>query len=357
VLRGIYSAASGMIANQNRSEALTNNLANLNSPGYKADETMFRSFPEYMLSAVQVPNPGLDSGAPLTSGPVGYLSNGVYAHEMIPNFSQGDLQETDQPLDLAISDDQLAPAQAGDDVPLTGMLIQVEKNGQKGFVRNSSTKVDANRNLVTDDGSFVLDKQGGHITLPTDQYKIDGKGVVTYTDANGNPQTINIGKYAKPHLFFAIEKNGQAAYTRNGSFTLDANRNLVTTDGSFVLDDQGNHITLPSDHFTVDANGTLTDENNRKIKLQLVQVDNPYNLVKGENDGFLWQGPGQPPKAGAVAGSYQVRQGYVERSNVDEQQTMVDLMATLRSFEANQKVLSAYGQTLDKLFDASRVSS
>jgi flagellar basal-body rod protein FlgF len=356
VLRGIYSAASGMIANQNRTESLTNNLANLNSPGYKADETMFRSFPEYLLSAVDNSGSAASMGVPATLRPIGNMSNGVYTHEMIPNFSQGDLKETDQPLDLAISDDRLAPVQAGDDVPLTGMLIPVEKNGQQGFARNSHVKLDANRNLVTEDGSFVLNKQGNRITLPTDQYTIDGKGIIHYTDGNGNQQTMNIGKFAKPHLFFAIEKNGQVAYTRNGSFTLDANRNLVTADGSYVLDDQGKQITLPTDHFTVDGNGTLTDENNRKINLQLVQVDNPYNLVKGENDGFLWQGPGQPPKTSATAGSYQVRQGYVERSNVDEQQTMIDLMATMRSFEANQKVLSAYGQTLDKLFDASRIS-
>jgi flagellar basal-body rod protein FlgF len=292
MLRGIYTAASGMLANQRRSEALTNNLANVNSTGYKADDAVLRSFPDYMITETHAKQPPLppDADAPAlpANTPIGSLSNGVYTHEMVPNFRQGDLFETGNPLDAAIYDDN----------------------------------------------------------LPT-------------VDVNG--------KQVKPRLFFAIQKGGETHYTRNGNFTLDAQNNLVTADGSFVLDDLGKKITLPSDQFLIDAQGRLSDEHGvpltvpdpnqpntpHPLKLQLVQVNNPLDMVKGENNAFLWQGQAQPQP---VTGSnFQIRQGQVERSNVDAEQTMVDLMQTERSFEANQKVLTAYNQSLDKLFEAARI--
>ena len=50
MFKGFYTAASGMIAQQRRTEMLTNNMANANTPGYKADQSSVRSFPEMLLS-------------------------------------------------------------------------------------------------------------------------------------------------------------------------------------------------------------------------------------------------------------------------------------------------------------------
>lgn len=49
MFRGFYTAASGMLAQQRRTEVLTNNMANANTPGFKADQTSLRSFPEMLL--------------------------------------------------------------------------------------------------------------------------------------------------------------------------------------------------------------------------------------------------------------------------------------------------------------------
>jgi len=282
MLRGIYSAASGMLANQRRSEALTNNLANLNANGYKADETLLRSFPEHMISEIhriqQPAAPGVAPTGPngISATPIGTLSNGVYTHEMIPNFRQGDLFETGNPLDLAIHDENLAPVE------------------------------------------------------------IDGKEW-------------------KPRLFFAIQRDGETSYTRNGNFTLDAGNRLVTGNGSFVLDVNGEIITLPSDEFSVDAKGNLIDADQNIIPLGLIQVNDPNQLVKTENGAFRWQGEGEPQPADREQPGFSLHQGFVERSNVDPQQTMIEMMETVRLFELNQKTLTAYNQTLDKLYDSTRL--
>nr|WP_308417932.1 flagellar basal body protein [Halalkalibacter okhensis] len=52
MLRGMYGAAAGMIAQQQRQEMLTNNLANANTPGFKADQASLRAFPNMLVKAM-----------------------------------------------------------------------------------------------------------------------------------------------------------------------------------------------------------------------------------------------------------------------------------------------------------------
>jgi flagellar basal-body rod protein FlgG len=54
LFRGFYTVASGMIAQQRRTELLTNNMANANTPGYKADQSVIRSFPDMLMSQVTI---------------------------------------------------------------------------------------------------------------------------------------------------------------------------------------------------------------------------------------------------------------------------------------------------------------
>lgn len=56
MFRGIYTAASGMLAQQRKTEILTNNMANANTPGFKAEQTTIRSFPEMLMSAIDDTN-------------------------------------------------------------------------------------------------------------------------------------------------------------------------------------------------------------------------------------------------------------------------------------------------------------
>ncbi|MGE7684805.1 flagellar basal body protein [Peribacillus simplex] len=52
MLRGFYTAASGMLTQQRRTELLTNNMSNANTTGYKADQMSVRSFPEMLISNI-----------------------------------------------------------------------------------------------------------------------------------------------------------------------------------------------------------------------------------------------------------------------------------------------------------------
>ncbi|GAF65045.1 flagellar basal-body rod protein FlgF [Bacillus sp. TS-2] len=264
MLRGLYGAAAGMVAQQQRQEMLTNNLANVQTPGFKADRSTIRSFPNMLMAAMNV-----------NSGPInqhqilGELSTGVYLQEQVPNFRQGDLEETGLFTDVAL---------------LQGVMPETE-NGQPGA------------------------------------------------------------------LFYSVQaEDGEARYTRNGQFTVDGEGMLTTAGGHLVLDTDGQAINVGGPEFSVNGNGVIVNAQGEIAgQLGVVYIENSLDLIR-EGSGLLsYQGEDALPQAVGLDGvTYQIHQGFVEKSNVDPTQTMTEMMNAYRSFESNQRVLQAYDQSLQK---------
>jgi flagellar basal-body rod protein FlgF len=264
VLRGFYNAAAGMLAQQRKQEILTNNMANANTPGYKADNVSLRTFPTMLLQ--HMGQTEINGNKIPNNHPVGILSTGVYVQETTPNFMQGDLRETGIKTDVALLQGQV-PAD-----PETGL-------------------------------------PGG--------------------------------------LFFRLNVNGQERFTRNGHFSVDADGSLVTPEGHYVLGTDGERITVTSDNFTVNKDGQVIDNGAVAGQIDVAYVANPNNLVK-EGTG-LFRLDGEAASAiGNPAITYNLQQGFVERSNVNTEQTMTEMLTAYRAFEANQKVLQAYDRTMEK---------
>jgi flagellar basal-body rod protein FlgF len=87
--RGLYIAASGMVAEQMRQDQIANDLANASTPGYKADRVTQRAFADLLLSNTS------------TGQAVGGLTTGVAADKMVTDVSPQPLRDTGEPLDLA----------------------------------------------------------------------------------------------------------------------------------------------------------------------------------------------------------------------------------------------------------------
>jgi len=258
MLRGFYTAASGMITQQRHQEALANNLANVNTPGYKADQTIQRSFPELLLMQINSQKLPVKQNFKLPiNRPIGSIHTGVYVQEMIPDFSQGDLKETQLTTDLAL---------------VTGQL----------------------------------------------------------PDENAS-------------IFFTVQNEaGDMRLTRNGHFTVDGNGRLTTTQGYYVLDTNGNPIETNGHDFLVTPEGEVVIEG-QAISLGLAYVPNVNDLEKEGND--LYNGASEEIPGNA---SYQLYQGFLERSNVDTLRTMTSMMEAYRMFELNQRVLRTIDQNMEK---------
>ncbi|GLY09035.1 flagellar hook-basal body protein [Bacillus badius] len=179
MFRGFYTAASGMIAQQRRTEMLSNNMANANTPGYKADRSSLRAFPEMLLQRMdQVSVPVQKQlNLPLERR-VGAVNTGVYMQETMPDFSQGDLRETGLRTDVALVDVNVP---VNEDTGQKGMLF-FKIQGQDGverYTRNGNFTLDSAGFLTTAAGHYVLDPAGNRIQLNSDNIAIDETGQIT----------------------------------------------------------------------------------------------------------------------------------------------------------------------------------
>ncbi|MCK6206656.1 flagellar hook-basal body protein [Bacillus infantis] len=269
MFRGFYTVASGMLSQQRKTEMLTNNMANANTPGFKADQASMRAFPEMLLQSAGQYSLPVEKGYKVpVNQPIGPINTGVYMQEAMANFLQGDIRETNQKTDLALVD----------------------------------------------------------LAMPINEAGIAGSA------------------------FFKVEgADGQARYTRNGDFTLDGEGFLTTSSGQYILDDGDNRIQLASDQFTVDEAGRITGANGETGIIGIAFAADPQRLIK-EGGGLYRTDDGNPLEnaAGNPDAGFQLKQGFLEGSNVDSSRTMTDMLTAYRSFEANQKVLQAYDKSMEK---------
>ncbi|MFA1822473.1 flagellar hook-basal body protein [Virgibacillus oceani] len=171
MLRGFYTAASGMIATQRQQEALSNNIANANTPGYKADQATLRAFPEMLLHEIGTRNVPTSRGLNMPMhNPVGALNTGVYVQETIPNFMQGDMRETGISTDLALINGEM-PDEAG------SLFFTVQNEaGEPRYTRNGNFTVDGAGFLVTNQGYYVLDEAGDPIQTNGMEFQVTRDG-------------------------------------------------------------------------------------------------------------------------------------------------------------------------------------
>lgn len=165
MLRGIQSAASGMIAQQRKQDALSQNLANINTPGYKNDHAVMRAFPQMLLHRIRddQTQAGLE-GIPTIPGQmefVGALQNGVYNQELIPHFGVGTLMETGSSWDFAIADQDIASVEVDGRPVKPAVFFAVQTpEGEVRYTRNGKFASDAAGRVVTPDGNLVLGPNG-----------------------------------------------------------------------------------------------------------------------------------------------------------------------------------------------------
>lgn len=257
MLRSLYTAATGMDAQQTRMDVTANNLANANTTGFKKGRAEFEDILSTAISAPTAPNP-LSPGSP-TPLEVGM---GVRTGSTMRSQAQGELIGTKNPLDVAI----------------------------------------------------------------------EGGG-----------------------LFAVRQPSGELAYTRAGNFRVDSTGRLVTAHGEALEPE----IVVPTDatSVTIQRGGSVLatvpgrDEPEELGTLELTVFPNAGGLVSlGRN--LL----GATPAAGQAQrvrpgeqGTGSLAQGFLENSNVQAVEEMIDLISTQRAYELNSKVIQTADQMLQRL--------
>jgi flagellar basal-body rod protein FlgG len=141
--------------------------------------------------------------------------------------------------------------------------------------------------------------------------------------------------------FFVVQTASGERYTRNGHFTLDPERRLVTEDGSVVLG-EGGPITLSEGEIRVDQDGSVWSGTTESGRLRVVSFENPGALVQEHSSRLTANGQAAVPVTEPT-----VRAGSLEQSNVSVSDRLAELTTVARGFEALQKALSVLMNDID----------
>jgi flagellar basal-body rod protein FlgG len=143
MIRGIYTAAAGLATAQLRLGVVSNNVANATTPGYKQDQ-----LPDEIGKAIDLQRFAVDA----QGRPVGNITLGPQVGVSQLDLTPGPLQETANPLDLAIAGSGYFATQAAD--------------GTTRYTRDGGFRTDTNGSLLARDGSPVLDTNAQPIHVP-----------------------------------------------------------------------------------------------------------------------------------------------------------------------------------------------
>ncbi|MDI6605400.1 flagellar basal-body rod protein FlgG [Aceticella autotrophica] len=261
MMRALWSAASGMNAQQLNVDVISNNLANVNTTAFKKDRAEFK---DLVYQTLQTENIYGGQGKPVNM----QVGVGVRTSAIVKDFKEGSLQQTENPLDVAL----------------------------------------------------------------------DGEG------------------------FFAIQgPDGKTYYTRDGSFKLSVDSanggkaTLTTADGYPVLDDSGKAITFDGiqKDISISPDGVITAKNadgtlNKIATLGVYNFSNPQGLFsKGSNLYEETAASGTAGKRDVFKGKMgNIMQGFLETSNVQVVNEMVNMITAQRAYEINSKAIQAADEML-----------
>jgi flagellar hook protein FlgE len=180
MLRSMYSGIAGMRGFQTKLDVIGNNIANVNTTGFKKSRVEFQDILSQTMAGGSAPTTGTNAIGGTNPKQIG-LGSSIAAIDVI--HTGGALQNTNVPSDVAIEGN--------------GFFMVQDASTQKYLTRAGNFSFDSSGNLVTSNGMFVLDSAGNKINIGTmsniKSYSIGQDGKITYTDNNGVTTTTNTG--------------------------------------------------------------------------------------------------------------------------------------------------------------------
>lgn len=274
MMRSLWSAASGMIAQQTNLDTISNNISNVNTAGYKKDTVEFKSLLYQTLQSESTNNAGQNKPVPAQVG------LGTRTASITTVFTQGSLQAVDNNTYMAIEG--------------SGFFKVRDTDGNICYTKDGSFNlmpVEGGTMLCTSDGYPVLDQNNNTIIIPS-EYRTDGVVV----DQEGN-------------LFVTTADNEKVALTKT-------------------------------------VNGQTYNQ-----KIGLVQFNNPSGLDSiGGNMYKETVASGAAREESTTEGlvASKIHQGYIEMSNVQVADEMVNMIVAQRAYEMNSKAIQASDEMLQQ---------
>jgi flagellar hook protein FlgE len=388
MLRSLYSGISGLRSHQTMLDVTGNNIANVNTTGFKASATQFQDTLSQMTKGA--------GGAQAEAGGTNpaQIGLGEQVAGISTNFAQGSAQATGRATDMMISGD--------------GFFV-TSKGGEQLYTRAGAFELDANGNLVSPDGAILqgwmavngqvpvggavqdisLSSSAVSPAKPTGAAAVTGnlpseaavgdtlvRDIEIY-DGVGKESTLSLTfertaggwdvKNAAGTVVGSAAFNGQGQLTSGTSFTVGG----VAVDVSaltgfagmstvaFASQDGRAAGTLES--FTMSPDGTLigsfsNGDSDVVGRVALANFTNPGGLEKAGSSSYRGTANSGAATVGTAgsAGMGALTGGYLEMSNVDLSQEFTNLIVAQRGFQANARIITTSDEVLQELTNLKR---
>ncbi|MFE6967050.1 flagellar hook protein FlgE [Agromyces sp. NPDC057679] len=386
MLRALFSGVSGLRSHQTMIDVVGNNIANVNTPGFKGSQAQFQDTLSQILRGGGAGTPEIGGTNPAQVG------LGVQVAGISTNFAQGSAKATGRPTDLMVSGDG---------------FFTVRSGGQTLYTRAGNFDFDPLGRLVSPSGDLVqgwvanggvINTGGGlqDITLPlkavspakastTAEFSgnLPDDAPVGETllrdldvyDASGNKTTLSI-TFTRSATGWDVSEGGTAIGTltyANGALTSGASMTIggvavdfSETTGFAKLTDLGvksqdGRPVGSLDSYSIAPDGTIVGTFSNGASEPLARIA----MATFVNPGGLQKAGGSTYEAtansGAVtygtagsAGFGKLASGYLEMSNVDLSQEFADLIVAQRGFQANARIVTTSDQILEEVTNLKR---
>jgi flagellar hook protein FlgE len=396
MLRSLFSGISGLRSHQTMMDVVANNIANVNTTGFKSSNVIFEDTLSQIIRAAGAPGAGIGGTNPAQIG------LGVQVGTIQTNFLQGSAQTTNKPTDLLIQGDGFFVLEDGNEQVYSragaftfdteGYLVNSDGNYVQGFpavggvvdpygtptdirLQAGSTIASTPTTDVEIGGNISADNTNP-ITLSPTAYDIRGAGhplttVLTHNGVDGYDVTIT-------DTTDGTTGSGSVTFLPSGSPNLPATGSITLADGTIVtLDLSGltNYngqasISVKASNgfpagsltqFQIAPNGTVIGIYSNGVKSNVGQIalanfNNPGGLERLGDTSFRSSPNSGLPQIGVAGtgGRGVMQSGILEMSNVDLGMEFTNLIIAQRGFQANSRVITSSDEMLQELVNIKR---
>ena len=390
MLRSLFSGISGLRAHQTMLDVTGNNIANVNTTGFKASQAQFQDTLSQVLQNAGAAQDGIGGTNPAQVG------LGVRVAGITTNFQQGAAQLTNRSTDMMISGDgffvvckgaeQFYSRAGAFDFDATGQLVTPDGGLVQGWAAAADGSIDVNGPLVDLRLPIATLMAAEATTSATFEGNLPSEAAVGTVlnreidvyDAAGNRTALELSFTRTATGWDVSATNGattatgtlaftDGVLTGGGTLTVGAMTvDLATVTGYAGLDTveastQNGRAAGTLQSFTINADGTLLGSFSNGLKQPLGRValatfTNPAGLTKSGNSLYastVNSGDAQIGAAG-TGGRGALTGGALEMSNVDLSAEFTNLIIAQRGFQANSRVITTSDELLQELVNLKR---
>lgn len=351
MIRGLYIAATNMETATKKMNVVGNNIANVNSFGYKKDNVTVESFNDVLISKQNGSNINMEK----PHKKIDVKKEGTdYEIQTEDGFFRVKNEE-------GISNNKYARFSVDKEGYLSTYYLNTDKtknyNLGNRLIDNNGKEIQVGENFeISENGEVIVNgeiqaqlvKNVDQDVLGTINSGVRNQRVYTnfsQGELKRTDRTLDVG--LKGEGFIEVSDGENTYYTRNGSLALNEENTLVTSDGEFIQGRNGK-IQLEDRNIKINGFGEIIKDDELIDRIEIKDFSNIGDLRKVGGSLFSLN---EEMSGEVIDFEGEVQQGYIESSNVSSIEEMIKMTKISKNYESNQKVIKTLESTLDKVIN------